>query len=159
MNKTLLVIPVVCLFTVFQQTVIGQDTTKIKNEFKKLEELRIIIYKCEFIRHFMVHLTIRITHDVIKWAELYESTRAGIRPITLNSQFEKMMDRKSYSAKRKYKPTRQKEILKALADEFIKTEQASNLPENTIIEMIKGSMKKNLWWIGFRILFLIQSRL
>jgi len=34
MNKTLLVIPVVCLFTVFQQTVIGQDTTKIKNEFK-----------------------------------------------------------------------------------------------------------------------------
>lgn len=120
------------------------DLHELRKIFDSIQE-SVIIYKNEFIRHLMVHLSIRITNDVIKWGEVYEETRSGLKLMTSTTQIEKALDRRIKPATKKYSLTRQKEIVNAFAGELLSISNESKIPTTTITRLMKGQVVKQFY--------------
>lgn len=115
---------------------------ELTSQFKNLEDSGIIIYKCAYIQHLIVYLSIQISLDTAEWGEIYEETRNGKRQLTPTSQIEKALGRINYNAKRKNKLTREQEAGNKVAQYILEVEKDANLPKNTIIGMVKGKIRK-----------------
>ena len=120
------------------------DVHELREIFNSIEE-SVIIYRNEIMRHLIVHLSIRITSDVIKWAEVYEKTRSGFRMQTPTSQIEKAIDRRKKPAIRKYLSTKEKEITNAFADEILRLSKENAISTTSLTGLIKGQVEKSFY--------------
>ena len=111
---------------------------KWKEYFTILENAGTIIYRNKFMYYLHCHLTLKISHDVIGWCEIYEETKKGKKPLTLTSQIERALERTNYKSTRPYKPTREKEVLNAFGKEILEIEKNQNLPEHTILGLLRN---------------------
>jgi len=121
------------------------DINDLEQKFHKIRSFGIPVYRLEFMRHLMVHLSIQISIDVISWSEIYEQTRKGPRPVTLTSAIEKAIDRKTYNAKSPQKPGQKKQIAHLMAQELISMEKENIIDASFIISLMKGQIKKEFF--------------
>lgn len=108
-------------------------------EFNTLAASNVIVYKCEFMRHMLVHLSVQISQEVFKWAEITDPKRKFSEK-TLTSELETALDRTKKKPARVYAPTRKKEIMNCLANEIRSIEEQHELGNGTLLRIMKGQI-------------------
>lgn len=112
-----------------------------KEQFDLLAHENIIVYKLEFIKHLMVHLSINISNDVLKWAEFTDGTKA--EPIT--AELRNAKRRINYGMGREYAYSRKKEILNSLAKEFADLEEMNQMKKGELLRLMDGQMTRDFY--------------